>query len=67
MVLEEGSPGDPGRPQPLLVLDMYGHAYAMDYGASAAKYVDAFLGNVNWEVVQGRYERGLAALAALRG
>ena len=26
--------------QPLLVLDMYEHAYQMDYGAAAAKYVD---------------------------
>ena len=27
---------------PLLVLDLYEHAYQMDFGASAAKYVDAF-------------------------
>jgi len=27
---------------PLLVLDMYEHAYHIDYGAAAAKYVDAF-------------------------
>src|SRR5882672_9547464 len=27
---------------PLLVLDMYEHAYAIDYGAAAAQYVDAF-------------------------
>ena len=41
---------------PLLVLDMYEHAYHMDYGAAAAKYVDAFLQNVNWEVVNRRSE-----------
>jgi len=28
---------------PLLVLDMYEHDYHMDYGAAAAKYVDAFM------------------------
>lgn len=33
---------------PLLVLDMYEHAYQMDYGAAAAKYVDAFMQNANW-------------------
>ena len=39
---------------PLLVLDMYEHAYHMDYGATAAKYVDAFMQNVNWEEVNRR-------------
>ena len=42
--------------RPLLVLDMYEHAYHMDYGAAAAKYVDAFLQNVNWEEVNRRVE-----------
>ncbi len=40
---------------PLLVLDMYEHAFQMDYGAAAAKYVDAFMRNVDWEVVEARY------------
>jgi Fe-Mn family superoxide dismutase len=42
--------------RPLLVLDMYEHAYHMDYGAAAAKYVDAFFQNVNWEEVNRRAE-----------
>jgi superoxide dismutase len=37
--------------RPLLALDMYEHVYQMDYGAAAAKYVDAFMRNVNWEEV----------------
>ena len=41
---------------PLLVLDMYEHAYHMDYGAAAAKYVDAFMLNVNWQEVNRRVE-----------
>ena len=28
---------------PILVMDMYEHAYAIDYGAKAAAYVDAFM------------------------
>src|SRR6266849_5331370 len=43
--------------QPLLVLDMFEHSYALDYGAAAAKYVDAFFQNVNWEEVDRRLER----------
>jgi len=41
---------------PLLVLDMYEHAYQLDYGAAAARYVDAFMSNVNWEEVNRRVE-----------
>ncbi|MGH9927767.1 MAG: superoxide dismutase [Pyrinomonadaceae bacterium] len=45
--------------RPLLVLDMYEHAYHMDYGAAAAKYVDAFMQNVNWEEVNRRAEAAM--------
>jgi superoxide dismutase, Fe-Mn family len=40
---------------PLMVLDMYEHAYHIDYGTQAAKYIDAFMQNVNWEEVNRRY------------
>lgn len=33
---------------PILALDMYEHSYHLDYGAAAAKYVDAFMENINW-------------------
>jgi len=52
---------------PLLVLDMYEHAYQMDFGAAAARYVDAFFANVNWDAVNHRLERALSAAKALRG
>ena len=32
----------------LLALDMYEHAYHMDFGAKAAAYVDAFMGAISW-------------------
>jgi superoxide dismutase, Fe-Mn family len=51
---------------PLLVLDMYEHAYHMDYGAAAAKYVDAFMQNANWEEVNRRYINAQKAVAALK-
>lgn len=52
--------------QPLLVLDMFEHAYAMDYGAAHARYVDAFFQNVAWGEVERRLARADQALAALR-
>ena len=51
--------------RPLLVMDMYEHAYAIDYGAAAAKYIDAFFQNVQWDEVQRRLERAQKASAAL--
>ena len=44
---------------PLLALDMYEHAYHLDFGAAAASYVDAFMGNVDWAAVFERYQRAL--------
>ena len=45
---------------PLLALDMYEHAYAMDYGAKAGAYVDAFMATINWSHADGLF-KGMAA------
>jgi len=42
---------------PVLALDMYEHSYHMDYGAAAAKYVDAFMDNIRWENVFRLHEK----------
>lgn len=47
---------------PLLALDMYEHAYAIDYGAKAGDYVDAYMKVLSWDAASRRFER-LAALA----
>src|SRR5437660_9424630 len=36
---------------PVLALDMYEHAYHMDFGANATAYIDAFMRNVDWAAV----------------
>jgi Fe-Mn family superoxide dismutase len=41
---------------PILALDMYEHAYHMDFGANARAYVDTFLRNVDWPALEQRYE-----------
>jgi Fe-Mn family superoxide dismutase len=41
---------------PVLVLDMYEHAYQMDFGTNATAYVDTFFRNINWEAVLKRIE-----------
>jgi Fe-Mn family superoxide dismutase len=46
----------PAATQPILVMDMYEHSYQMDFGAAAARYIDAFLRNVQWDAVAQRLE-----------
>ncbi|HEX8115120.1 MAG TPA: Fe-Mn family superoxide dismutase [Kofleriaceae bacterium] len=41
---------------PILVIDMFEHSYAIDYGSAHAKYVDAFFANINWAVVEKRWQ-----------
>jgi superoxide dismutase, Fe-Mn family len=40
---------------PILALDMYKHAYHLDFGARAADYVDQIMANLNWERIGARY------------
>jgi Fe-Mn family superoxide dismutase len=41
---------------PILALDMFEHAYHLDFGANAAAYVDTFLRIIDWKGVATRYE-----------
>jgi len=42
---------------PILVLDMYEHAYFLDYLTDKGAYIDKFLQYVNWDVVEERVKR----------
>ena len=39
---------------PILVMDVFEHAYMVDYGLKRADYIAAFFKNINWKVVEGR-------------
>ena len=41
---------------PILALDMYEHAYHIDFGANARAYVDTVLRNIDWVGLEKRYE-----------
>jgi Fe-Mn family superoxide dismutase len=42
--------------RPILVMDVFEHAFMTDYGLKRADYIAAFLKNVNWEAVEGRLQ-----------
>jgi len=41
---------------PVLALDMYEHAYHIEFGANATAYIAAFMRNIDWSSVLARYE-----------
>jgi Fe-Mn family superoxide dismutase len=44
---------------PILALDMYEHAYHIDFGANPAAYVATFMRNIEWTVTQTRYQNAV--------
>jgi len=48
---------------PILALDVYEHAYWIDYGRARAKYIEAFFNNLDWSVVEQNLERALSTQA----
>ena len=46
---------------PLLVMDVWEHAYMVDYGATGrGRYIEAFFSNVNWPIVEQRFTEATA-------
>ena len=45
--------------KPLLVMDVWEHAYISEYGLDRAGYIDAFFKNINWKEVSRRFLEGV--------
>ena len=39
---------------PILIMDVFEHAFMLDYGLKRADYIEAFFKNINWEAVESR-------------
>ena len=53
--INEHDTGHPGRRRvPLLVMDVFEHAFMVDYGLKRADYIAAFFRNVNWKAAEAR-------------
>jgi len=43
---------------PLLVIDVFEHAYMTDYGVKRADYINAFWAAIDWATVNNRFNNG---------
>ncbi|MFW6273104.1 MAG: superoxide dismutase, partial [bacterium] len=44
---------------PILTMDMWEHAYYLDYQNDKGTYIDQFLKIINWEIVEERYKKNI--------
>ncbi len=52
--INEHDVGHPAGCRPLLVMDVFEHAYMTDYGVKRPDYIEAFFKNINWQAVEKR-------------
>jgi Fe-Mn family superoxide dismutase len=52
--INEHDVGHPSGGMPILVMDVFEHAFMIDYGLKRADYIEAFFKNINWEEVEKR-------------
>ena len=49
---------------PIVALDVYEHAYIADFSTARAKYIDAFLTSLDWNVVSDKFATAVRKLKA---
>ena len=52
--INEHDEGHPAGGVPILVMDVFEHAYMLDYGLKRAEYIDAFFKSIDWKAAEAR-------------
>ena len=52
--VNEHDAGHPAGAVPVLIMDVFEHAFMVDYGLKRADYIAAFFRNVNWKAAEAR-------------
>jgi Fe-Mn family superoxide dismutase len=52
--INEHDVGHPSGGMPILIMDVFEHAFMLDYGLKRADYIESFFKNIHWEEVEKR-------------
>jgi Fe-Mn family superoxide dismutase len=53
--INEHDTGHPAGCNPVLIMDVFEHAFMTDYGVKRADYIEAFMKNINWNAAESRF------------
>ncbi len=62
--INEHDAGHPAGCSPLLIMDVFEHAFMLDYVTKKADYIEAFFKNVNWKAAEARFKAAAGVEAA---
>ena len=52
--INEHDTGHPAGCRPILIMDVFEHAFMIDYGLKRADYIEAFFKNIDWQAAEAR-------------
>ena len=52
--INEHDQGHPAGCRPILVMDVFEHAFMLDFGLKRADYIESFFKNIDWKAVESR-------------
>jgi Fe-Mn family superoxide dismutase len=52
--INEHDVSHPAGCNPILILDIFEHAFMIDYGLKRADYIESFFGNIDWQAAEAR-------------
>lgn len=55
--INEHDGGHPAGENPLLIMDVWEHAFMVDYGLKKADYIESFMKAIDWSVVNERFAK----------
>lgn len=55
--INEHDTGHPAGCTPVLILDVFEHAFMIDYGLKRVDYIEAFFNNIDWSAVESRLKK----------
>jgi len=60
--IDEHNVGHLAGGHPLLLMDVFEHAFLTDYGTKRADYIEAFFGAIDWKAVEGRFVQSTSSV-----